>query len=285
MAAFIQSILSEFSAQSATGEGVLVANGDAQPPVMAYHLHVPRIELTVKGALSMLLPKGSDRIIKCERTVGTITYIPANSWNSPQWESPVICMSIVFWKQDVGFSISNWDGTQFKEVEKFNLQNSSSTVRDRLLELAESMAWAQDKTSETFAHIVYALLNDLLYQVAEGMSNPRGPFSLLDDIKSHIDSHYHQEISRESVAETFNISPGYLSRLFSRESDVKFNEYLKLARISRSKTLLTNTTMKINEVAEKCGFTDTNYFCKVFRDINDCTPLEYRRKNKGANLS
>ncbi|EKZ6357832.1 helix-turn-helix transcriptional regulator [Klebsiella aerogenes] len=285
MPAFIQSILSEFSAQSSTSESVLVANGDAQPPAMAYYLHVPRIEVTVKGGLSMLLPKGSDRIIKCERPVGTITYIPANSWNSPQWESPVICMSIVFWKQDVGFSISNWDGTQFKEVEKFNLQNSSSTVRDRLLELTESMAWAQDKTSETFAHIVYALLNDLLYQVAEGMNNPRGPFSLLDGIKSHIDRHYHVEISRESVAEAFNISPGYLSRLFSRESDVKFNEYLKLARISRSKTLLTNTTMKINEVAEKCGFTDTNYFCKVFRDINDCTPLEYRRKNKGANLS
>ncbi|MGA4366064.1 AraC family transcriptional regulator [Pantoea ananatis] len=277
--------MSEFSVQSSASESVLVANGNAQPPAMAYHLHVPRIEVTVKGGLSMLLPKGIDRVIKCKRAVGTITYIPANSWNSPHWESPVICMSIVFWKQDVGFSISNWDGTQFKEVEKFNLQNSSSTVRDRLLELAESMAWAQDKTSETFAHIVYALLNDLLYQVAEGINNPRGPFSLLDGIKSYIDSHYHMEISRESVAKAFNISPGYLSRLFSRESDVKFNEYLKLARISRSKSLLINTTMKINEVAEKCGFSDTNYFCKVFRNINDCTPLEYRRKNKGANLS
>ncbi|WP_404698685.1 helix-turn-helix domain-containing protein [Raoultella planticola] len=285
MSAFIQSIISEFSTQCSTRESVLVANGNAQPPAMAYHLHVPRIELTVKGVLSMLLPKGTDRVVKCERDVGTITYIPANGWNSPQWESPVICMSIVFWKQDVGFSISNWDGTHFKEVEKFNLQNSSSTVRDRLLELAESMAWAQDKTSETFSHIIYALLNDLLHQVVEGMNADKMPYSLLDEIKSHIDSHYHMDISRESVADAFNISPGYLSRLFSRESDMKFNEYLKLARISRSKTLLINTTMKINEVSEKCGFTDTNYFCKVFRDINDCTPLEYRRKNKGASLS
>ncbi|PXW45217.1 AraC-like DNA-binding protein [Klebsiella oxytoca] len=284
MGTFIQSILSEFSNQCTTNESVLVANGNAQAPAMAYHLHVPRIELTIKGALSMLLPKGADRIVKYERPVGTITYIPANSWNSPQWESPVICMSIVFWKQDVGFSISNWDGTQFKEVEKYNLQNSSSSVRDRLLELAESLAWAQDNTGETFAHIVYALLNDLLYQITDGLNNPRGPFSLLDEIKGHIDSHYHTDISRESVAETFNISPGYLSRLFSKESDVKFNEYLKLARISRSKSLLTNTNLKINEVSEKCGFTDTNYFCKVFRDINDCTPLEYRRKNKGASI-
>ncbi|MBL7637588.1 MULTISPECIES: helix-turn-helix domain-containing protein [Atlantibacter] len=282
MAAFIQSILSEFSTQGSTTESVLVASGNAQPPAMAYHLHVPRIELVVKGALTMLLPKGSDRVIKCTRPVGTITYIPANSWNSPQWESPVICMSIVFWKQDVGFSISNWDGTRFKEVEKFNLQHSSSTVRDRLLELAESLAWAQDRTGETFAHIVYALLNDLLYQITEGLNNHKGTFTLLDEIKSHLDSHYHMEINRESVAETFNISPGYLSRLFSRESDIKFNEYLKLVRISRSKTLLTNTNLKINEISEKCGFTDTNYFCKVFRDSNDCTPLEYRRKNKGA---
>ena len=282
MATFIQSILSEFSAQGSIDKGVMVANGNTQAPAMAYHLHVPRIELTVKGTLRMLLPKGVDRIVKYERPVGTITYIPANSWNSPLWESPVICMSIVFWKQDVGFSISNWDGTQFKEVEKYNLQNSSSTVRDRLLDLAESLAWSQDTTSETFAHVVYALLNDLLYQITDGLNNQRAPFSLLDEIKSHIDSHYHTDISRESVAEKFNISPGYLSRLFSKESDVKFNEYLKLARISRSKTLLTNTHLKINEVSEKCGFTDTNYFCKVFRDINDCTPLEYRRKNKGA---
>ena len=238
MAPFIQSILSEFSAQGSIDKGVMVANGNTQAPAMAYHLHVPRIELTVKGTLRMLLPKGVDCIVKYERPVGTITYIPANSWNSPLWESPVICMSIVFWKQDVGFSISNWDGTQFKEVEKYNLQNSSSTVRDRLLDLAESLAWSQDTTSETFAHVVYALLNDLLYQITDGLNNQRAPFSLLDEIKSHIDSHYHTDISRESVAETFNISPGYLSRLFSKESDVKFNEYLKLARISRSKTLL-----------------------------------------------
>ena len=103
---FIQSILSEFSSLSASGESILVANGNARPPAMAYHLHVPRIELAVKGVMSMLIPKGSDRVVKYERPVGSVTYIPANGWNSPQWDSPVICMSIVFWKQDVGFSIS-----------------------------------------------------------------------------------------------------------------------------------------------------------------------------------
>lgn len=284
MSVFIQSILSEFSNLCSGADSVLVANGSAQAPTMAYRLHVPRIELTVKGVLNMLLPKGEDKIVKYDRPVGSITYIPANGWNFPQWSAPVISLSVVFWKQDIGFSIINWDGAQFKEVEKFNLQNTSSTVRDRLLELAESMAWAQDKTSETFSHIIYALISDISYQLAEGMKERKEPISLIDEIKRFIDNNYHHEISRESVADVFNISPGYLSRLFSKDSDVKFNEYLKSTRISRSRVLLTNTALKINEVSERCGFTDTNYFCKVFREINDCTPLEYRRRNKGISL-
>jgi AraC-like DNA-binding protein len=284
MSVFIQSILSEFSSLYASTGTILVASGSAQAPAMAYHLPVPRIELTVKGTLSMLIPKGVDKIVKYERPVGTITYIPAKGWNSPLWNEPVICMSIVFWKQDIGFSISNWDGTQFTEVEKFNLQNTSSTTRDKLIEIAESLAWGQNKTTGTFSHIIYALINDILYQLTEGMHKPQSSVFLIDEVKRYIDTHFHDDISRESVAEIFNISPGYLSRLFSKDSDIKFNEYLKHARISRSRTLLTNTNLKINEVSVKCGFTDTNYFCKVFREINDCTPLEYRRKNKGASL-
>jgi len=123
-----------------------------------------------------------------------------------------------------------------------------------------------------------------LYQITEDGGKQKHFVSLIDEVKRYIDTNFHNDISRESVAEMFNISPGYLSRLFSKESDIKFNEYLKYSRISRSRTLLTNTNIKINEVSEKCGFTDTNYFCKVFREVNGCTPLEYRRKNKGASL-
>lgn len=173
MSVFIQSILSEFSSLSTNTGNILVASGNAQAPAMAYHLHVPRIELTVKGTLSMLIPKGVDKIVKYERPVGTITYIPAKGWNSPLWDEPVICMSIVFWKQDIGFSISNWDGTQFTEVEKFNLENTSSTTRDKLIEIAESLAWSQNKTTGTFSHIIYALINDILYQLTEGIHKPQ----------------------------------------------------------------------------------------------------------------
>lgn len=283
MSAFIQSILSEFSSIYANASSVFVANGRAEPPGMAYRLHLPRLELTVKGVMTMLVAKGPDKIIRAEQPVGTMTYIPANGWNLPDWSTPVISLSLVFSRQDIGFSIINWDGHQFKEVEKFALQNASVNIREPILQLTEELAWSQDTTSETFSHLVMALVNNIYDQL--GSSPGVGDTaSLIDDIKRYIDNNFDGTVNRDSVAAFFNISPSYLSRLFAKTSESKFNEYLTQTRIAKSRLLLSNTTLKIREVAAKSGFTDNNYFCKVFKEMNECTPLEYRKINRNPSF-
>lgn len=283
MSAFIQSILSEFSSIYANASSVFVANGRAEPPGMAYRLHLPRLELTVKGVMTMLVAKGPDKIIRAEQPVGTMTYIPANGWNLPDWSTPVISLSLVFSRQDIGFSIINWDGHQFKEVEKFALQNASVNIREPILQLTEELAWSQDTTSETFSHLVMALVNNIYDQL--GSSPGVGDTaSLIDDIKRYIDNNFDGSVNRDSVAAFFNISPSYLSRLFAKTSESKFNEYLTQTRIAKSRLLLSNTTLKIREVAAKSGFTDNNYFCKVFKEMNECTPLEYRKINRNPSF-
>lgn len=283
MSAFIQSILSEFSSIYANASSVFVANGRAEPPGMAYRLHLPRLELTVKGVMTMLVAKGPDKIIRAEQPVGTMTYIPANGWNLPDWSTPVISLSLVFSRQDIGFSIINWDGHQFKEVEKFALQNASVNIREPILQLTEELAWSQDTTSETFSHLVMALVNNIYDQL--GSSTGVGDTaSLIDDIKRYIDNNFDGSVNRDSVAAFFNISPSYLSRLFAKTSESKFNEYLTQTRIAKSRLLLSNTTLKIREVAAKSGFTDNNYFCKVFKEMNECTPLEYRKINRNPSF-
>jgi YesN/AraC family two-component response regulator len=216
--------------------------------------------------------------------VGTITYIPANGWNLPDWSTPVISLSLVFSRQDIGFSMINWDGHQFKEVEKFALQHASVNIRDHILQLTEELAWSQDTTSETFSHLVLALANNIYDQLSQTTSNHIN-VSLIDDIKCYIDNNFDQSVSRDSVAAFFNISPSYLSRLFTRSSEVKFNEYLTQTRIAKSRLLLINTTLKIREISAKSGFIDNNYFCKVFKLINECTPMEYRKINRNHSLT
>lgn len=72
-------------------------------------------------------------------------------------------------------------------------------------------------------------------------------------------------MTRESVAQAFYISPNYLSHLFQKNGAIGFNEYLNHTRLEHAKTLLKGYDLKVKEVAHRCGFVDSNYFCRLFR--------------------
>ena len=39
-----------------------------------------------------------------------------------------------------------------------------------------------------------------------------------------------------------------------------------------------NTNRALTEIGEQCGFHDMSYFAKTFREIQGCSPGEYRRQ-------
>jgi YesN/AraC family two-component response regulator len=57
-----------------------------------------------------------------------------------------------------------------------------------------------------------------------------------------------------------------------------FISYLTHVRIARSKYLLCNYHLKLEEIGARCGFRDAPYFCRVFKRIARATPAEYRAK-------
>lgn len=92
----------------------------------------------------------------------------------------------------------------------------------------------------------------------------------------YIRTHYKEGISLEKTAEVLNITPEYLSMLFKREMGMNFSVFLKEFRISHAKRLLKSTDMKIYEVAQECGYSNSNYFTKVFKEVTGISPAEYR---------
>ena len=57
-------------------------------------------------------------------------------------------------------------------------------------------------------------------------------------------------------------------------------DYLVKTRIDESKFLLTNSSLKIKEVANEVGYEDSLYFSKVFKKITGVSPKEYIRSEK-----
>lgn len=94
--------------------------------------------------------------------------------------------------------------------------------------------------------------------------------------KRYIAEHYAGNLSLAAVAKVVNISPIYLSMMFKREVNVNFLEYLSKLRIEKSKQLLRDVRMNVQEVAASVGFSDARYYAKTFRKIVGVTPSEYR---------
>lgn len=102
---------------------------------------------------------------------------------------------------------------------------------------------------------------------------------LIENILKYIDENYAKPLSLEIVAEEFLISKGYLCRLFKNKMKINFVDYVNLIRIGKVKSLLLTTNLRIYEIANICGFTDFNYFTKVFKKITGVTPTYYRNNS------
>lgn len=96
----------------------------------------------------------------------------------------------------------------------------------------------------------------------------------------YIGRHYKEDLNITTVAEKLEISEGHLSRMFKKETDFTFTNYLVHYRIQIAMELLKDYQSKVYLVAEKVGYTDTNYFSVQFKKIVGLSPSEYQNQCK-----
>ena len=84
-----------------------------------------------------------------------------------------------------------------------------------------------------------------------------------------------------TVAEHFELSAPYLSRIFKKQSGKSVSEYIVEVRLELATKLLTETSLPIAIVAEKSGFTDAQYFHRVFKNNMNRTPGSFRKNASG----
>lgn len=99
----------------------------------------------------------------------------------------------------------------------------------------------------------------------------------------YIDKHFAQNISMAEVANHIGVSYGYLSYILNESVDGGFVRILRNRRIKEAKKLLTGSDLRIYDIAEQCGFTNSRYFCTMFYADMGMTPTEYRKKNYRGN--
>ena len=84
----------------------------------------------------------------------------------------------------------------------------------------------------------------------------------------------------DGVCDYIGITKIYFGRIFQKEAGVSFGTYINQCRIELAKSLLEQTNLRVSEVAEKVGFSNTKYFSVVFKTTTGMTPLDYRRSKR-----
>ncbi len=100
--------------------------------------------------------------------------------------------------------------------------------------------------------------------------------TVISKAMDYIDENYTKNISLDDVSKAVNISSYYFSKLFKEEAGVNFIDYLTKKRIDYAKELLEDNKYSIKEVCVMCGYSDPNYFSRIFKKKENVTPSEYR---------
>ncbi len=104
--------------------------------------------------------------------------------------------------------------------------------------------------------------------------------NIYQKIVKYIAEHYQNDITSFDAAKTLHINNSYFCRLFKKNFDCTFQNYLCMYRIQISKSLLRDTELSISEIASKTGFNSISYYSKKFKELNFSTPAQYRLAHK-----
>ena len=99
------------------------------------------------------------------------------------------------------------------------------------------------------------------------------------DAISWIREHLQEALSLQLIADQVGLSPHHLSRLFREETGSSVGETITRLRMEKAVELLTQTNMKVYEVADRVGIPSYRYFTQLFRKWTGVPPTDYKRQS------
>lgn len=100
----------------------------------------------------------------------------------------------------------------------------------------------------------------------------------LNNLTEFIHQHLAEKaLNAEMVADKFCVSKSQLNRKIRAITNYSTTAYILLIRMEKAKRLLVSTEQPIGEIAMNCGFEDTSYFTRVFKQLFSTTPSLFRK--------
>lgn len=104
------------------------------------------------------------------------------------------------------------------------------------------------------------------------------PSSPIQKAVEYINRHVTENLDLDSICRDIHISKYYFCRQFKKITGFTVMEYVLKTRVVTAQRMLIDTALSISEISSLCGFCSISYFCRVFKEETQKTPLQFRRE-------
>lgn len=132
------------------------------------------------------------------------------------------------------------------------------------------------KTNEQIHATAKILEACTLYVLLSNMISLRSE-NFISNLNLFLMSHLSEDLSVDRLTDEFNISKNKLYDTCSRYMSTGIAEHIKNLRIEEAKRLLKETDLPVFQIADKVGFADYNYFCRIFKKEVGIPAKKYRQ--------
>lgn len=161
---------------------------------------------------------------------------------------------------------------KYKDIDNFCIVRKKDLAENSFAELLQSQEPLKVKAGILF------LYSEILsaWKRAGLKSNPLKHTETVLKIENVISENLSAPLSAYEVAKELNISHSYLCRILRESLGLSYTTLVCQMQLERAKKYLLTTDLPITEIGLNCGFCDSSYFIKRFKQLTGITPLKFR---------
>lgn len=113
----------------------------------------------------------------------------------------------------------------------------------------------------------------------EGFQSRRETLLHFRKVIDFMDHNFTEKIDLNRLSNIAGISVGHFCRLFKQITGVSAIDYVNKLRINKAVELIKNSDLNMTEIAMNCGFSDSNYFSRIFKKHERISPTHMRNES------
>ena len=187
----------------------------------------------------------------------------------------------LLWSDSDAFSVLRLFFARNSKFEnKLKKSEHTENIHKNIILLSKELSDKRDGYALMVKYILYSSLLSIVREydyvdLSEDYSYLQGTIKSMRTALDYIDSNlFDAELSLNDIAARVQMSPTYFSSTFKKMNSVSPWEYITVKRVEKAVELLKTTDLTKLDIAQRCGFSSSSNFYKIFSKVTGKTPSQ-----------